>query len=272
MELLHINEETLTELQTFQTVEEMDEAIKEHKKAYDLSETDRNILDAISRYACKYKGVCYLSKQKIAEEAGFKSRRTAIRACNRLEALGIIKQYETRRIKGDKRRSTNVIVINNVIVTENQIEDVSPVKHNEVQQVTSTSHDKETPTKAIKLNNTLLDTNISRDSIIKCGLRNAIPKPIYDALAPFYDGQGLYNVYGILLRAKAKIDRSITLEEYGNRYIDAFYNVIRLYKAGKVRSLNGLLYVAWERLTAEISRQRNASNSGLFSDFCEIVG
>jgi len=61
-----------------------------------------------------------------------------------------------------------------------------------------------------------------------------------------------------LLRAKAKIDASIALETHADRYIDAFYNVIRLYKAGKVRRLNGLLYVAWERLSAEISRQINA--------------
>lgn len=277
MNYLHINEETLTELQTFNSIEEMDEAIKTYKQTHKLTKTDRDILDAISRYACKYKGVCYLSKQKIAEAAGYKSRRTAIRACNRLEALGIIKQYETRRIKGDKRRSTNVIVINNVIVTENKQEQTAKVD-NEVQQVTSTSHDKETPAKAIKLNNTLLETEKgepskpSDDQVIKRGLRNAIPKPIYNALAPFFNGQALYDTYGILLRAKAKIDRSIRLEEYGNRYIDAFYNVVRLYKAGKVRSLNGMLYVAWERLTAEISRQINAKHSALFSDFCEIVG
>lgn len=239
MNYLHINEQTLTELQTFNSVQEMDEAIKKHKKAHDLSDTDRSILDAISRYACKYKGVCYLSKQKIAEAAGFKSRMTAIRACNRLEALGIIKQYETRRIKGDRRQSTNIIVI-------------APV--------TPESDTKETPTKTINKNNTLLDTEIrpNKDDIIKRSLKNAIPASIYNALSPFFSGQALYDTYGILLRAKARIDRSITLEEYGNRYIDAFFNVIRLYKAGKVRSLNGLLYVAWERLSAEISRQINA--------------
>src|SRR5699024_631970 len=136
----------------------------------------------------------------IAEAAGFKSRRTAIRACNRLEALGIIKQYETRRQGGDKRRSADIIVINAVEVTTSSDmatdESNSDTYHNmrrrtkhvtsresngrTSSKVTSTSHDKETPTKAIKLNNTLLDTNISRDSIIKRGLRNAIPKPIYN--------------------------------------------------------------------------------------------
>src|SRR5699024_745087 len=82
---------------------------------------------------------------------------------------------------------------------------------------------------------------------------------IYEAMQPFFSGKEMYDSYGILLRAKAAIDRSITLEEYGNRYVDAFYNVIRLYKAGKVRkSLRGLLYASWERLSAEISRQKAA--------------
>src|SRR5699024_5022283 len=113
MNYLSINETTLTKLQTFESVEDMNESISKHKQAHELSQTDRDILDAISRYACKYKGVCYLSKQKIAEAAGFKSRRTAIRACNRLEALGIIEQHETRRVKGDRRRSSDIIVIAN---------------------------------------------------------------------------------------------------------------------------------------------------------------
>src|SRR5690625_1880815 len=53
----------------------------------------------------------YLRKQRIAEEAGFTSRRTAIRACNRLEKLGIIKQHKARRASGDKRQTANIIII-----------------------------------------------------------------------------------------------------------------------------------------------------------------
>lgn len=239
------SETTYKTLQSFDNVEQMNDAIKTHKQAHKLSETDRNVLDAISRYACKYAGVSYLSKQKIAEDAGYKSRRTAIRSCKRLEALGIIVQHETRRIKGDRRRSSNVIVIRPVEAVDTE--------------VTSDSHSLETPAKANNTSNTYKDTNAraepSTGDIIKRGLRNALPSAIYDALEPFYDGQALYDTYGILLRAKARIDRNITLEAYADRYIDAFYNVIRLFKAGKVRSLNGLLYVTWERLSAEISRQ-----------------
>ncbi|MDY0409950.1 helix-turn-helix domain-containing protein [Virgibacillus soli] len=244
-EYLSQTESTYKALQSFESVEEMNESIKAHKQAHELSQTERDILDAISRYACKYKGVCYLSKQKIAEQAGYKSRRTAIRACNRLEALGIIEQHETKRIKGDRRQSTNIIVI----------------KPANAEPDTAASHGIKTSAKA-NTNNTYKETaeqpKPSADNIIKRGLKNAIPAPIYSALEPFFDGQALYDTYGILLRAKARIDRRIPLETYAERYIDAFYNVVRLHKSGKVRSMRGLLYVAWERLSAEISRQINA--------------
>src|SRR5699024_1811401 len=196
MTYLSINETTLTKLQTFESVEDMNESIKAHKQAHELSETDRDILDAISRYACKYKGVCYLSKQKLAESAGYKSRRTAIRACNRLEALGIIEQNETRRIKGDRRQSSNIIIINKFLVgaakpTEN-VQSCEQVSRNG-RQVTADSHALETPTKANKSNNTYKETareeSPTSDEVIKRGLRNAIPTPIYDALEPFFDGQ-----------------------------------------------------------------------------------
>src|SRR5699024_3235884 len=105
------DEKTIKALINFTSLEEMNEAVRVHRKQFYLSPSEQEILFVISQYACKFTGVCYLSKQKIAEAAGFKSRRTAIRACNRLEQYGIIKQYETRRVKGDKRRSVNIIVI-----------------------------------------------------------------------------------------------------------------------------------------------------------------
>ncbi|MFS0647043.1 hypothetical protein [Siminovitchia sp. 179-K 8D1 HS] len=108
--MLLANENTYRKLSTFQSVEEMNEAIKAHRSAHKLSETERAVLDVISRYSCKYPGVCYLSKTNIGKAVG-KVRRTVIRVCNRLEALGIIEQYETKRDGGDRRQSTNVIVI-----------------------------------------------------------------------------------------------------------------------------------------------------------------
>lgn len=267
MQYLVINETTLTQLQTFESVEQLNESIKLHKQAHELTETDRNILDAISRYSCKYAGVCYLSKQKIAEDAGYKSRRTAIRACNRMEALGIIEQHETKRVKGDRRQSVNVIVIKEVAKASNTT-DKGQVTRNCHSQVTADSHAIETPYKTNSSNTyketVSSDSEITTDEIIKRGLKNAIPSEIYNVLSPHFGGQELYDIYGILLRAKAAIDRSITLEVHADKFMTVFYNVKALYKAGKVRkSLRGLLYASWERLSAEISRQEAAVAMGV---------
>src|SRR5699024_4075432 len=63
MEMLTIEEATLRCIQTFESVAAMNEAVKAYKQEYALSQTDSAILDAIRRYACKYTGVCFFSKQ-----------------------------------------------------------------------------------------------------------------------------------------------------------------------------------------------------------------
>src|SRR5690606_10237490 len=152
-------------------------------------------------------------KNNIAEAVG-RVRRTVIRVCQRLEALGIIKQYETKRDGGDRRQSTNVIVIqadvlrisqevgatchgsdhvrqahevNNSVVqpldeqTETRVSNSESERHSA--DVAPDCHTEETPSKNIN-NNTYKETYISADEVIKRGLRNAIPAPIYDAMAP----------------------------------------------------------------------------------------
>lgn len=246
---LHIDEETLRSLQSFETVEAMNERIKFYKQKDALSQADRLILDTISQYACKYRGVCYLSKGKIAIAAGFKSRRTAIRACHRIEALGMIKQFETRRKVGDKRRSSNIIVIQNGLSQG---------------EVTLASHKEEAleqaPVKAKQY-----DTFIETELASKNGLKAVIPELIYDAFAPFFNAKELYDIYGILLRAKAKVRATFMIEDYAEEYVLHFQNVIRLYKWGKVRNLKNYLYVTWCNLTVGLSR-RFAMEKGLVNE------
>lgn len=271
----------LNDYKTFDDVQEMNLQVKKHvsKHYYEMNDTDREALYFISRYSVKYPGASHLKVETIAKAIN-RSRSTAKRVITKLIKLGIIERVTTlRKIKGGHGaniyRILPCISSNEPSKTNQREDDRKPTQTSDEE----TDKQDETINLISDLNNTLLETEKpakpnrpTEDEIIKRSLRNAIPRQIYDALSPFFNGQGLYNVYGILLRAKAKIDRSIRLEEYGSRYIDAFYNVIRLYKAGKVRSLNGLLYVTWERLTAEISRQINARKSALFNDFCEIVG
>lgn len=92
------------------TVEELNAAVREHKKRHNLSATERAVLDLLSQYSCVTIGESFLAKSTIAELVG-KSRRTIIRVCIRLEALGIIVQHKRMRQTGDKRQTSNLIVI-----------------------------------------------------------------------------------------------------------------------------------------------------------------
>src|SRR5690606_18959582 len=188
--MLLANEATYRSLSTFESVEELNEAIKVHKTNNQLSDTERAILDLISRYACKFPGVCYLSKNNIAEAVG-RVRRTVIRVCQRLEALGIIKQYETKRETGDRRQSTNVIVIlaaeifakceeqtGSRFLTPKRATCHGNDNLSQTNEVTPDMSRQEAPSKNIN-NNTYKETYISADEVIKRGLRHAIPASIF---------------------------------------------------------------------------------------------
>lgn len=263
----------LYEYSTFETVKEMDEAISEHirRNNYELNKTDRDVLLTLSRYACKYKGVSHLKVATIAEIVG-KSSITVRRALNKLVSLNIIEKVSFMRSKSGGN-GANIYVI---MPSDDKAEKIDREEVEEATQASDAGANESIETiNLLSDNNTLLDTENkpTNDDIIKRSLRNAIPTSIYNALEPFFNGQALYDTYGILLRAKAKIDASITLETYGERYIDAFYGAIRLYKSGKVRSLSGLLYTAWKRVSVEIVRKINfeTDDNNTLKVFADII-
>jgi len=241
--------------QLFNDINELNEAIRTHRKNNQLNKTELSVLELLARYSCKEVGRSFLSKSTIAELVG-KSRRTIVRVCNRLEDLGVIRQYTRKRETGDRRQTSNLIVIL-PIDSEGGSEGNSEAS---TEYDTPECHTEETPSRNLN-NNTLLDTAYNHPR----ALRQSIPEVIYDALSPFFDADGLYKTYGILLRAKAAINRTITVEDHGSDYVDVFMNVVRKYKRGKVRNLDGYLFTAWEQVTAEISRRLAVRNRPFYN-------
>lgn len=103
--------DTYSNLSTFTDLQEFNEAIRTHKEAYkgELTKSAISVLNLIQRYSTKHLGVSFLTKNRIASLLEI-SRRTVIRACQLLESLGIIKQYEMKR-KTDMLQTSNAIVI-----------------------------------------------------------------------------------------------------------------------------------------------------------------
>ena len=210
--------ETYSNLQPFQTIDELNDNTKliRERHAKDLTRSTYRVLDVLHRYACKYYGVSYRSKSKIAAELGI-SRKTVTRACQQLDSLGVIKQYELKRHNGDKRRSSNAIVF-------------VPIKPVIKANVPTKCPDKETPLNTNNISKITIDT--------KRGFRgDKIPAFIYDTLSPFLNESDLHNAYGALLRGKAAIDRTISFESNEGLFTDAILSVINGYKRGVVRML-----------------------------------
>ncbi|ADC48973.1 hypothetical protein BpOF4_04545 [Alkalihalophilus pseudofirmus OF4] len=230
--MLLADKNTYEKLATFASIADLNAAIKEHRDqhAEQLTPTIREVLDVIARHSCKYLGVSYLRKNKIAELIG-KSRRTVIRACNRLEELGIIEQHELKRVKGDRRQAANAIVIKPIKV------DVMPE-----------CHAKEAPTKAQSIN-TLKDTVAPANT-----LAQALPKEVYEAMSRYFEADDIYKYYGILLRAKRSISRSVMVEDNPEPFVEAFNASIFKHKRGKINNFANYLYNAFQAATARAIR------------------
>lgn len=154
--------ETYENLVSFQNLKELNDTVRTYKEQFadQLNKNQLAVLNHLHSHSCKYFGVSFKSKKKIAE-ALLISRRTVIRACRHLESLGIIKQLEMKR-KSDMRQTSNIIVIQPIIV-EKQIVTPSPDKNVEI------CHTKKTTTISLKQKN----KNISKRNSIQ---NNSMPE------------------------------------------------------------------------------------------------
>lgn len=73
--------------QTFQTVEDLNAAVKQFIAFYDLTDAIKAVLNTIKLHAKRYFGVCWLRKEKIAQKAGV-SPSTVDRAIKGLKETG----------------------------------------------------------------------------------------------------------------------------------------------------------------------------------------
>lgn len=253
--------ETYQSLQPFTSIEELNENTKSIREQFgiQLTPSTLKVLDVLARYSCKFYGVSYRSKSKIAMEVGI-SYKTVTRACNALESLGVIEQHELKRYNGDRRQSANAIVFVRLtpIDLAPDVEDVVPScpTKDTLSNTTNTKPKFTLDTGKQVIVDKKVVKEISKVDT-KRGLHDKMPSFIYSLLSSFLNESDLFTAYGTILRSKASIDRSITLESYQGLYSDAIMSVIHSYKRGKVRSLFAVLYTAIQDTSAQIYRKEN---------------
>ncbi|GGF14402.1 hypothetical protein GCM10010954_11300 [Halobacillus andaensis] len=102
--------EQIRSLQTFMSVEEMDKHVRSFlfRMKAALSEATQKVLKFIWRHSVKYRGVSFAKIETIEKHTQV-SRRTVIRAINRLEQEKLLERVETTRANG--KRGANILVI-----------------------------------------------------------------------------------------------------------------------------------------------------------------
>ena len=244
----------------YKSIEELNETVRIHKRNPELNATDRAVLDVLARYSCKELGKSWLAKSTIAEIVG-KSRRTIIRVCNKLERLGIIRQYTRMRKTGDRRQTSNLIVILPAVEPSQKKHDAPKCHRKETtrksqkKHVTPECHSKETPARNLNnyhlLRNTYFVEKYDKQTfysrfchLIKSTLGNVDKNLIYRLY-------GVYRAHSAPLLRLNAFDRQ-TVEAIG---WTALKNAIMATQRKRIRNLpgyyNGVLDRMLDRLYYE---------------------
>ncbi|WP_434181888.1 helix-turn-helix domain-containing protein [Bacillus sp. jun7] len=248
----------LAEHQTFDSTADLNSAVYEHIKrnTYDLNDTDRQALKKIARYAVKFSGAAHLKAETLAELIG-KSVKTARRALNKLATLGIVKKIATtRKINGGK--GANIIVIlpvDDQSTVSNRVQAEKPTETTTA--APKTENEPSDSIKRSKNQNNVLDTA----TVPAEALKGALPDEIFNAMSRYFDAEGIYKYYGILLRAKASVDRTIRLEEHAAPFVEAWHATILKAKSHEIRRFDDYLYVGFRKAAWTVKARLNRGGS-----------
>ena len=248
----------LAEHQTFDSTADLNSAVYEHIKrnTYDLNDTDRQALKKIARYAVKFSGAAHLKAETLAELIG-KSVKTARRALNKLATLGIVKKIATtRKINGGK--GANIIVIlpvDDQSTMSNRGQAEKPTET--TAEAPKTENEPSDSIKRSKNQNNVLDTA----TVPAEALKGALPDEIFNAMSRYFDADKIYKYYGILLRAKASVDRTIRLEEHAAPFVEAWHATIMKAKSHEIKRFDDYLYAGFRKAAWTVKARLNRGGS-----------
>jgi DNA-binding Lrp family transcriptional regulator len=257
------SEETYQNLSTFKDITELNEAVRSYKEQFadQLNKTQVAVLDVLHRYSAKYKGVSFLSKNKIGELIG-KSRITIIRACKGLEALGIIKQFEMKR-SSDMQQTSNAIVIQPVdsIIRNSDKQADSIVRNSDKRKAdTQAPMQNDTPEdhtfRKQQLNNQNNDTQQpTLNELDHTFVSNkTIPQPFINAVKPFFStAVEIKALYSKARLAYSRNNLDASLEELTVDVVKTFKSCVFKLKQNRVKKdFYGYWFGACESLFSEI--------------------
>jgi predicted transcriptional regulator len=274
MKLSNANYTQYRQLQSFECIEAMNQAIRQFLYTYghELSASAVEVLKTLSRHACEIVGVAFPKVETLAKLIG-KSVRTVQRALKTLEQYGIIKRIPTIRTTGKHKGGNghNVYVIQPVENVKELPSDTPPVtpKMSPRQEASNAdvSSDRDTQKSAETM---LCETTHSRlnkkdditsvtstPSLDESFTPGIVPEEFVNTVAPFFrSADAIFELYRRVLIAyrRSKLDKPI--EDVIDTVIKAFKQTVFAQKRGRIRAtFHGYFYRILEAMLA-VERRR----------------
>jgi DNA-binding Lrp family transcriptional regulator len=236
-------EATYTNLTTFENIEQLNETVRHYKDLIidmnlrqDVKQNLLTVIEYIKRYSCRFFGVSYKGKRKIAADLEM-SDKTITRLCKRLEALGFVKQYAMKR-SSDMQQTVNAIVI-------------QPIEHKNVRQEATKMSDQEN------------NISLKQDPLLHNTYQPAAPVSFYRRFKEFVSmtvGEdqrltsrlyGVYKAHTTVLTKYGAYEQA-TVEHVGYKALRA---AVMAMKSKRIKNLpgfyNGVLDRMLDRMTIE---------------------
>ena len=234
--------------QTFQTVADLNAAVKQFMAFYDLTDAIKAVLNTIKLHSKRFFGVCWLRKEQIAKKAGV-SLSTVDRAIKGLRETGFLKVIPFNHTKFG-RRTHNVYILNPF---QDVTQDVLPIDSDDAPQEVANevaqepeeepsnpnpASDCDVPAETHKNPHTNLNTkqenhlSIKRDDELKF-----VPSEFIDLLEPFYANQpkiirDRWKTVCVAAKRSGLTMDILSWDSVGQAWKD----VIRFYKRGKIKN------------------------------------
>ncbi|WNS73660.1 helix-turn-helix domain-containing protein [Bacillus sp. DTU_2020_1000418_1_SI_GHA_SEK_038] len=265
-----LNYETIQRYQSFADLEEMDKAVRGflyvHKSSF--SQGVLKVLQFIWRHSVKVVGVSFAKYHTIAEAVQL-SRRTVIRAVQKLEILGFLKKIATARMNG--KQGMNLLVIQPFPTVEEQKNNMSP------QDVTPSV----TPIKTEKKHHSLCENKHNEKNVKKPDKMNTnkqldisyLPESVHpkfsETASPFFYAIDIYKLWQRALIAYRKSKLEKPLEEVIEIIVCAFKQTVFMQKAGEIHTtFEGYFYsVVYAKLVVTKRQEYRHFGFDIFNEF-----
>ncbi|WP_173916868.1 helix-turn-helix domain-containing protein [Halobacillus sp. Marseille-Q1614] len=258
-----MNIEQIREMQPFKSVKEMDKHVRAFlfRMKPALSEGTLKVLSFIWRHSVKYRGVSF-AKIATIEKNTTLSRRTVIRAINRLVEEKLLKRVETTKANG--KRGVNLLIIlqqedlflPDDVTPNDTPSDTASISLNppcdKLQQIKKQVEAKRKQYKNSSCNPVLIDHSF---------IPSFIPKPFIDTAKPFLSPRDVLEAWRTVETACKNVTLRYPASEYLPTVQEVFKQAVFAKKHNMIRtSFMGYFYGGLKNRLTEVVRKEVVNN------------